>query len=133
MEGLVSINSISNIKQLKEIIEANNSLIIISFRAKWCEPCKRVIPLIDSYLYDQQYISNIKSYIIDIDEHDCIQLYMELKKLRILSGIPSLICYQKDILDFFPVDAVFGSYENKIKEFFNRCNTRLLNITHSFA
>jgi thiol:disulfide interchange protein len=120
------ITNISGIKELKTIIEQNKGLIIISFRAKWCNPCKRVVPLIDSYLYNQSYIKDIQTYIIDIDE--CIQLYMELKRLRILSGVPSLLCYQKNILDFFPADAVFGSDEAQINDFFHRCNKRFYDI-----
>ena len=121
------ITNISGLKELKTIIEQNMGLIIISFRATWCNPCKRVSPLIDSYLYNPPTIGGIQSYIIDIDE--CIQIYMELKKLRILSGVPSLICYEVGNLDFFPVDAVFGSDEAEINAFFKRCSMRLANIT----
>jgi len=120
------ITTLSGIKELKSIIEQNTGLIIISFRATWCNPCKKVSPLIDSYFYNPPPIGGITFYIIDIDE--CIQIYMELKKMRILSGVPSLLCYQTGILDFFPVDAVFGSDEQQIVEFFKRCSQRLYNI-----
>jgi thiol-disulfide isomerase/thioredoxin len=120
------LTTISGIQELKTILEQNNGLVIISFRATWCNPCKRVVPLIDNYLYNPPSAGGVQSYIIDIDE--CIQIYMELKKLRILTGVPSLLCYQKGVLDFYPVDSVFGSDEAQIVEFFQRCSTRLSTI-----
>lgn len=122
------LTNISGLKELKTIIENNTGLIIISFRATWCNPCKRVTPLIDSYLYNPPKNGNITSYIIDIDE--CIQIYMELKRLRILTGVPSLICYKAGNYDFFPEDAVFGSDETEIVQFFERCS-KLLQIQNS--
>jgi thiol-disulfide isomerase/thioredoxin len=115
--------SISGIKQLKTIIEENTGLVIISFRAGWCGPCKRVTPLIDNHLANPPAAGGITSYVIDIDE--CMQIYMELKRMRILSGVPSLICYKAGHLDFFPVDVCFGSDENDIVSFFERCSVLL--------
>ena len=120
------VRQISGIKELKSIIENNTGLIIISFRATWCEPCKRVTPLIDDYLNNPPKIGGITSYIIDIDE--CIQIYMELKRLRILTGVPSLICYKAGNYDFYPEDAVFGSDETQIVQFFERCSKLLKTV-----
>jgi thiol-disulfide isomerase/thioredoxin len=120
------ITTISGIQELKTIIENNTGLIIISFRAPWCAPCKRVSPLIDDYLNNPPNCGGITSYIIDIDE--CIQIYMQLKRLRILTGVPSLICYKAGNYDFFPEDSVFGSDETEIVQFFERCSKLLQTI-----
>jgi len=126
MAASTIITKISGIKELKTIIENNTGLVIISFRATWCNPCKRVTPLIDDYLNNPPEIGGITSYIIDIDE--CIQIYMELKRLRILIGVPSLICYKAGNFDFYPEDSEFGSDENKIIQFFERCSKLLQTI-----
>jgi len=125
----IIITTISGIKELKNIIEQTKGIIIISFRATWCEPCKRVGPLIDSFLYNPPSFASgiLQSYIIDID--DCIQIYMELKRLRVLTGVPSLLCYQSGAQDFFPVDSSFGSDKDQIITFFDRCRQRLLDIS----
>lgn len=115
--------TISNIEELKTIIENNEGLVIINFRASWCNPCKVVSPMIDDYLNNPPKNGIVHSYIIDIDE--CFQIYMQLKKLRILTGVPSLICYTKGVFDFYPVDSVFGSNTQQIIEFFERCKVRL--------
>jgi len=120
---------ISGLNELKTIIEENKGLVLISFRAKWCAPCKRASPVIDTFLLNTPVLNvPISVYIIDID--DCIQLYGELKRIRILSSIPSVICYEKGTLEFFPVDAVLTSNETEILAFFRRCNDRLLNLEH---
>ena len=115
--------SISGIKELKGIIEKNTGLVIISFRAPWCEPCKRVTPLIDNHLANPPTAGGITSYVINIDE--CIQIYMELKRMRILSGVPSIICYKAGNINFYPEDSVIGSDETEIVKFFERCSKLL--------
>lgn len=124
----IILTNISGIKELKQIIQETNGIIIISFRANWCEPCKRVGPLIDSFLYNPPSFSTglLQTYIIDIDE--CMQIYMELKKLRILTGVPSLLCYEKGAQDFYPIDSSFGSDKDQIISFFDRCRQRLLDL-----
>lgn len=125
-------NYISDLDELKTIITNNPGLILINFKAKWCNPCNTVSPLINNYLYNNFNKDNVKIYIIDIDES--IELYIKLKKLKILSGIPSLICYKNKVNDFnnisffFPDDSTFGSNQNNIIEFFNRCEKFIYNL-----
>jgi thiol-disulfide isomerase/thioredoxin len=116
---------ITGIKHLETLIKENKGIIIIVFRAEWCNPCKMIKNKVNDSLNKISScgggvsgVNAVDIFIIDIDE--CFQIYMELKRLRILTGVPSMLCYKKDEHDIFPYDACFGSDNEKIDAFFIR-------------
>lgn len=99
----------------KELIETNDGKLIFKFTATWCEPCKRAAPHIQSYI--SKLPEDVKYFEIDIDES--LDVYGMLKAKRIVSGVPSLICYYNENKSNWPDEAISSSDELTIKTFFD--------------
>lgn len=92
-----------------------NDKVVIKFTAEWCNPCKRAAPFINKHLTNLP--SNVKYLEIDIDES--LDLYATLKGKRIITGIPSLLCYKKDNDTLYPDFCISSSDEISINTFFD--------------
>ena len=104
----------SFVKQLQE----NNGVFIIKFGAEWCGPCKKVDPLIYSWISKIQG-PHIQCAIIDVDES--FEIYAFLKNKKMVNGIPAVLCYKKGNMTYVPDDFISGSDENQVNLFFQRC------------
>jgi thiol-disulfide isomerase/thioredoxin len=113
------ITEINSLAQFKDILaNGDKKITIIKMGAKWCQPCKRIEPLV--YQWADHLPDNVQMCYIDIDI--CIQLYSFLKKKRIVNGVPALLCYfKRETQDFIPDDSVIGADTNQINLFFQRC------------
>ena len=106
---------------IKNIDESNNKNIILKFYADWCGPCKRV-----ANICEEAFCSlgdNTIKVVIDIDEQ--LDLYMFLKRKRIITGIPCALAWHpnKDRdheLWYIPDDSVLSSDQNDTINFFQR-------------
>lgn len=103
-----------NKEVFKEIIENKNEKVIFKFTATWCGPCKKAAPVINEYV--KQLPEDVKFYEIDIDKS--LDVYGMLKTKRMVSGVPSLLCYYKDNTSVWPDEAISSSGEQDIKYFF---------------
>ncbi len=103
---------------LSTILELNPGIIIIKLGATWCQPCKKIEPVMSSWLNKLQH-DQIQRVVLDID--DCIDLYGFLKKKRVVRGVPTLLAYYKENTHYIPDDMSFGSDENETNAFFVRC------------
>ena len=94
-------------------------LIVLKFTADWCGPCKSIKDI--CMQFEKTRPSSIQYYEIDIDES--IELYMKLKKMKMLNGIPALFAYKSGTKDhwFIPDDSQLGSDKTNVNAFFNRC------------
>jgi hypothetical protein len=94
-------------------------LIIIKFTATWCGPCKVIKPLCNQFL--EKKPNSIQYYEIDVDES--IELYMKLKKMKMLNGIPAIIAYKGGMKEhwFIPDDTHIGANVKQLEEFFIKC------------
>ena len=108
---------IENKAQFYNILQSNPGLIIIKFGATWCKPCKKIKEQVD------QFFSETPSNIIccDVDVDDCDELYSFLRNKRMITGIPSLLCYKKGNIEYSPDDTVSGTNLNDLNSFFKRC------------
>jgi hypothetical protein len=63
----------------------------------------------------------VKFYEIDVDES--IDLYIKLKKFKMLNGIPAFLAYTDGAKDnwFVPEFSQLGSDEKNVKLFFTSC------------
>ena len=102
-------------EEIKELLKDNDK-VVIKFTAEWCKPCKNAAPFINKCLSNLP--SNVKYLEIDID--DSLDLYATLKGKRVLSGIPSLVCYNKDNGSVYPDFCISSSDENSINNFFDQ-------------
>ena len=99
----------------------NKQVIIIKFGAEWCGPCKRIAPTFHAFIKSQP--ENI--IFADIDVDDNIDLYMALKRNKMISAVPVFLAYYGDNKKrdkwFIPEDSLIGADETQVKQFFQRC------------
>ena len=94
-------------------------LIILKFTAQWCGPCKRIKSICSSF--EQMKPESIQYYEIDIDES--LELYMKLKKMKMINGIPALLAYTNSTKEhwYIPDKCHLGSDQVGVEFFFNEC------------
>ena len=106
---------------IKSIDESDNKNILLKFYADWCGPCKKV-----ASIYEEAFCSlgdNTVKVVIDIDEQ--LDLYMFLKRKRIITGIPCALAWHPNKnrdydLWYIPDDSVLSSDKNDTINFFQR-------------
>lgn len=111
------ITKIANAQALSDLLQVNPGLIIIKLGATWCGPCKKIEPLVTSWL--KQMPEQVQIALIDIDEN--IDLYGFLKKKRVVNGVPTILAYYPENDHYFPDDMTSGSDNNDTNNFFLRC------------
>jgi thiol-disulfide isomerase/thioredoxin len=111
------ITEISSLDQFGEHLKANPGLLILKFGAAWCGPCKRIEPLVHDWI--EKLPENVQFCMIDID--DCFDLYVFLQKKKMINGVPGMLCYYKNNLNYIPNDSVVGADVNQVNAFFERC------------
>ena len=110
--------SIDNLKTLQNSL--NNKILIIKFSAEWCGPCKKIKN--DCNNWFNKMPSNVICIDIDIDE--TLDLYMALKKYKMVKGVPSILAYCCNANReqwYIPDDSVSGGDINNVNQFFERC------------
>jgi thiol-disulfide isomerase/thioredoxin len=105
-------------------IDAPN-LLLIQFSAPWCGPCRSIQSLCHEKILDLP--DNVHTIQLDIDAH--MDLYMFLKKKKMLKGIPSLLvwypCEDRDMdVWYIPSDSVLSSNLSDVNAFFVRCKEK---------
>lgn len=111
------ITEIPSLDQFAEQLKTNPGLLILKFGAAWCGPCKRIEPLVHDWV--EKLPENVQFCMIDIDE--CFDLYVFLQKKKMINGVPGMLCYYKNNLNYIPNDSVVGADSNEINAFFERC------------
>ena len=107
-----------------------NGLLIIKFGADWCGPCKKIAPTFQAFIKTAP--ANIIFADIDIDES--IDLYITLKRNKMVSGIPVFFAYYGGVKRdkwFIPEDSIIGGDVKLVTEFFARCNKKALELGES--
>jgi thiol-disulfide isomerase/thioredoxin len=110
-----------NIAQLQALQGSlSNKVLILKFGADWCGPCKKIAPAYQEFI--AQAPENIIFGDIDVDEN--LDLYMALKKQKMVNGIPVFLAFfggVKRDLWFIPDDSVVGADSVAVAQFYNRC------------
>jgi thioredoxin 1 len=103
----------------KQSLLGEKELIIIKFTATWCGPCKVIQPHCLKFLANKP--NSIQYYEIDIDES--LELYMKLKKMKMVNGIPALLAYKGGIKEYWyiPDEVHLGSDKKGLVQFFDKC------------
>ena len=126
MENTIIELSAAELQKLQR--DMGNKILIIKFGAEWCGPCKRIAPVFHAFIKSQP--ENIIFADIDVDE--CLDLYMALKKNKMVSGIPAFFAYygqsQRDKW-FIPDDSIVGADEKLVAQFFERCSCKALELS----
>jgi thiol-disulfide isomerase/thioredoxin len=101
-----------------DAVRANQTLLIIKFRAEWCRPCRKIKDKVGEYFAKMP--DNVTCADVDVDES--FDLYAYLKSKKMVKGLPVILCYKGENDSFAPDDAVEGTDEKELSEFFERCN-----------
>jgi thioredoxin 1 len=120
--GLPIITKYSDRHVFLNSLNENKGLIFMKFGAEWCAPCKLIEDDINKYF--QNMPNTVQCAIIDIDEN--FDLYAFFKSKKIVSGIPTILCYYQENDHYVPDDVVMGTDKGEIQIFFNRCLQHLL-------
>ncbi len=97
----------------------NNELVVIKFTADWCGPCKLIKDM--CIQFEKTKPASIKYYEINIEES--LELYMKLKKMKMVNGIPALLAYKGGTKEYWyiPDEVHLGSDKKGLAVFFNKC------------
>ena len=111
---------------------ANTTIIIIKFSAEWCKPCRIVAPIFEKYMLTHSKRDDVMIGVVDIDESD---LYKELKRKRMINGIPCIMAFYKknDNNYLIPDDSITGANIQDVSIFLNRCDTYIQNNVKEIA
>jgi len=111
-----------SVKDLTDLQKTmGRQILVIKFSAQWCKPCKIIKPTWDYWIQNNKQ-PNIIYCELDIDE--TMDLYIALKKFKMVNGIPALLMYQGNLIRdhwFIPDDSFVGGDVEGIKLFLNRC------------
>ena len=117
-----------NVSQLQTLQKSMpTSVIILKFGAEWCKPCKAIAPLYKEFIAKAPM--NILFGDIDVDEN--LDLYIALKKQKMVNGIPAFLAFfggvQRDAW-FIPDDSVIGADPEAVGNFFKRCTAKAVDF-----
>ena len=122
-----------NVAQLQALQGSlSNKVLILKFGADWCGPCKKIAPAYQEFI--AQAPENIIFGDIDVDEN--IDLYMALKKQKMVTGIPVFLAFfgdAKRTMWFIPDDSIVGADSVAVAQFFNRCLKKARELTAAYT
>ena len=103
----------------KQSLLGEKELIVIKFTATWCGPCKVIKDCCNKFIAIKP--NSIQYYEINIDES--IDLYMRLKRMKMVNGIPALLAYKGGTKEhwFIPDEVHLGSDKKGLLQFFDNC------------
>ena len=101
-----------------------HDVIIFKFHADWCGPCKAISPHVKTELTrineDSRFKKSWKLVHIDVDES--FDLYAFMKRMKMVKGVPTILCYTKSGFDedrfYVPAYSVVGAKAQPITQMF---------------
>ena len=106
------------------LLDENKGLVIIKLGATWCAPCKKIAAEVNDFFLSTP--ESVTCCNLDIEENP--DFYVFLKHKRIVSSIPTLLCYKKNNTSFAPDDFMSGADPDQLHKFFQRCNIHLRSL-----
>jgi thioredoxin 1 len=113
--------SFENRNDFLEQLKENPGLILIKFGAEWCGPCKRIESTVNNWF--DNMTDNVQCYIIDVDDN--FDVYAYLKNKKMVTTIPSILCYFNGNISYIPDLLISSSDINQINAFFQKCMLNL--------
>jgi len=111
------IRDIKDADHFKFVLGNNPGLVIVKIGATWCQPCVVSKPLVNAWF---EKMPN-RVQIVDIDVDKSAAFYSFMKNKKMVSGIPTILCYIRGNVTYIPDEIQVGSSIDKINFFFNQC------------
>lgn len=112
-----------NLEQFKTLQRITKKNILIKFSSKECAPCRNIA----KYVNERFSKCDDNILIVDLDIQKCGEIYKELKKNKMVNGIPAILLWEHNNNNrenwFIPDDSVLGGDLKKVEEFFNRVSS----------
>jgi len=108
-------------KTFQNMVQENQGLLILKFGATWCEPCKRIEPIVEKRFTELSLYNHHQVTCAMMDIDDNFDLYAFLKTRKVVKSIPAIVCYLPDNETVYPDDIVNTSDEKEVNAFFDRC------------
>ena len=101
---------------LSTVASPDNNIkgVIVKFTADWCGPCKTIKNDVDKMF--NKLPSCVQACNLDVDDN--FDLYANMKRLKQLSGIPTIMYFNKGNTTYIPDLTVEGTDMDKIKNLF---------------
>lgn len=106
-----------NRKSFLDYLHNNPGAIVIYLTATWCKPCGKISGPVTE-LINRVSCNTILCAKLDVDEY--ADLFTFLRSRKMVTGIPTILCYFKGNTSFVPDDSVSGSDIPSINSFFSR-------------
>lgn len=122
------ITAFTDRNQFLQFLSQNESMIIIRFSATWCNPCKKIKPLVDCFFASSP--SCVTCVDLDVDENS--DVYSFLKSKKMIYGIPTLMCYTSLNRSYIPDLSISGSSPSDLDKFFRACGNAASKYMNTF-
>jgi thiol-disulfide isomerase/thioredoxin len=121
-------HEIENINELQTLIYDNPGLLVIKMGASWCGPCKKIQDVAHEKMTELVNTWGTAVNIIEMDIDDSFEVFATLKKMRIVNGIPAILCWFKENQQLRPSDFINDSNTHGVSLLFDRCNAYLKSV-----
>ena len=101
-----------------ELLKTNTGVMIFKFTAEWCKPCQSIKNHVDD-CFERINSDTIKCIIVDVDEAFDLFAFMKTKKM--IKGIPTLLAYKKENVNYYPDESISGTNIEEIDNFIYKC------------
>jgi thiol-disulfide isomerase/thioredoxin len=101
-----------------KLLKENPGVLIFKFTADWCKPCQTIKKEVDAH-FDR--ISSDRIICIEVNVDEAFDLFAYMKTKKMIKGIPTMLAYKKENINFAPDDCISGAELNEINDFIARC------------
>lgn len=101
----------------ESLLKKNPGVVVVKLGAEWCGPCKLIEKEVHEFF--EKSPANMKTVQLDVD--DSFDIYANLKRKKIVTAIPALLCYKKNNNSLVPDDVLIGADKAELEKFFKRC------------
>jgi thioredoxin 1 len=115
--------SVPKFQALLQNLRQQRAVIVVKFGATWCGPCKVIKPYVEQWSQQQRPVNVLY---IDVDIDETMDLYMALKKYKMVNGVPVLLAFYSDSKTnlqqqwFIPDDSHVGGDVAAVQRFLGR-------------
>jgi thiol-disulfide isomerase/thioredoxin len=124
----IIVSGFENRQEFLSFLSRNMGMIVIRFSATWCKPCKKIKPIVDCFFASSP--DCVTCVDLDIDEN--MDVYSFLKSRKMISGVPTLMCYTSINKSYIPDFSISGGAPEDLDRFFKACGNMALKYTNTF-